>query len=234
MCAPYSGTVGSSWGGSLEAPEARTFFPVLVQDEEYPGVPQQLRPHEAEKLMGMPAGVTEGPGISNLQRLTAVGNGWDINVMRLFFSEYRKQLLKKQQALTAAADEGRLGFVDKKRVQLMLAMREAAPDNAFFAARLADCSTVVREAVMQRLRAQRPASTTLAESLEQLVQLHAQMPRQEFAKKLAEQPRDTIRCFMRHMESAGGHRACLVALGGHHGRGDLRLRSVEGLTGSGG
>ena len=44
------------------------------------GEAQHVRPHEAEQLMGMDAGTTDGPGITAKNQLKAIGGGWDINV----------------------------------------------------------------------------------------------------------------------------------------------------------
>ena len=76
--------IGHSWKGDPDTPEANTRKPVTVRDEMY-DTPQQLRPAEAERLMGMPEGCTAGPGITNIMRLKAIGNAWDLNVTGLFF-----------------------------------------------------------------------------------------------------------------------------------------------------
>ena len=72
---------------------ANTRVPVLVCDEKFSDM-QQLRPHEAEKLMGMPAGITDGPGITAKQRLICIGLGWDLNVSKMFFVHLRAHLVK--------------------------------------------------------------------------------------------------------------------------------------------
>ena len=55
------------------------FLPLEAHDEL-----QQLRPHEAELLMGLKSGSTAGQGVTNLQRLTCIGNGWDLHVVKMF------------------------------------------------------------------------------------------------------------------------------------------------------
>ena len=48
-----------------------------------------LRPDEAERLLGMPAGCTAAPGVSAAQRLTCIGNGWDIRTVARLLSNFR-------------------------------------------------------------------------------------------------------------------------------------------------
>ena len=81
-------TIGKSWKGSAEEPVANTKMPVLVNDVKHDD-PQQLRPHEAEQLLGMPKGCTAGDGITNKDRLTAIGNAWDLRVTGIFMEAYR-------------------------------------------------------------------------------------------------------------------------------------------------
>ena len=71
--------LGASWSDGPEGPVANTGRPLLVNDQTKDEA-QHVRPHEAEKLMGMDAGTTAGPGITAKQRLQAIGGGWDINV----------------------------------------------------------------------------------------------------------------------------------------------------------
>ena len=71
--------LGASWSDGPEGPVANTGRPLLVNDQTKDEA-QHVRPHEAEKLMGMDAGTTDGPGITAKQRLQAIGGGWDINV----------------------------------------------------------------------------------------------------------------------------------------------------------
>ena len=86
---PVAGTIGKSWIG--DPPEAYTNMPVLVRDRKHVE-PQHLRPHEAEKLMGWPEGVTCVSGATPAERLRAVGNGWNLHVTRLIFQELRVRL----------------------------------------------------------------------------------------------------------------------------------------------
>ena len=71
--------LGASWSDGPEGPVANTGRPLLVNDQTKDEA-QHVQPHEAEKLMGMDAGTTAGPGITAKQRLQAIGGGWDINV----------------------------------------------------------------------------------------------------------------------------------------------------------
>ena len=74
----YVPPIGKSWHGDPDNPKENTGFGVKVRDKELDTL-TCLRPHEAEKLMGMPEHVTSGNGITALARLRAIGNGWDIN-----------------------------------------------------------------------------------------------------------------------------------------------------------
>ena len=86
-------TIGKSWKGPANSPIADTKLPVLVREQGMESL-QHLRPHEAEKLMGMPNNCTKGDdaGITAKDRLTAIGNAWDVNIVTLFFTQYRKDL----------------------------------------------------------------------------------------------------------------------------------------------
>lgn len=83
-------TICSSWTGDANEPRANTRLPVLVDDVNLEGG-RQLRPHEAEKLMGMPADYTKGDGITNIMRLRCIGNAWDVNVVMAILCVYRMQ-----------------------------------------------------------------------------------------------------------------------------------------------
>jgi len=76
-------SIGASWKGDVDNPEAWTNVPVMVEDDAHEQH-QHIRPHEAEKLMGMPAGCTNGQGVTAKDRLTCIGNSWDINVAAMF------------------------------------------------------------------------------------------------------------------------------------------------------
>jgi site-specific DNA-cytosine methylase len=93
----YVRTIGKSWKGNPDSPTANTNAPVMVKDMQHSEL-QHLRPAEAERLVGMPPGCTDGPGISARQRLTCIGNGWDINVVCMFFVNYRQMLLTSGSA----------------------------------------------------------------------------------------------------------------------------------------
>ena len=71
-----------SWKGDPDNPQERTNYPVRVIDANNPEQ-MFLRPHEAEKLLGLITGCTAGAGITAISRLKAIGNGWDINVVSM-------------------------------------------------------------------------------------------------------------------------------------------------------
>ena len=98
----YVRTIGASWKGDSDNPEANTRMPVLVVDSSCE-TPQHLRPEEAERLMGMPAGCTAGPNITAKQRLSCIGNGWDLNVVKMFWDHYRLELLSRSRSRSSLA-----------------------------------------------------------------------------------------------------------------------------------
>lgn len=89
--------IGKSWRGDPDHPEADTNLPVLVDDEMHEK-PQHLRPQEAERLMGMAAGCTAGSGATAKERLRAIGNAWDMNVVRMLFRFSRLSRLPPEVA----------------------------------------------------------------------------------------------------------------------------------------
>ena len=72
---PCVRSIGSSWKGDSDQPIANTNVPVLVQDEGHEQ-PQQLRPHEAEKLMVPNAFRMHSRGGSYRQTATDLHRQW--------------------------------------------------------------------------------------------------------------------------------------------------------------
>ena len=70
-------TIGASWMGDPDFPKADTSIPVVVHDDRYKQ-PQHLVAEEAEPLLGFQPGATAGNGVSQKDRLTALGDGWDV------------------------------------------------------------------------------------------------------------------------------------------------------------
>ena len=50
---------------------------------------QFLRPGEAEALMGLPKGYTDVPGVTQVERMTALGNGVDIHSITHLLRHFR-------------------------------------------------------------------------------------------------------------------------------------------------
>jgi len=105
----HKGEIQTLGKSAPDAPVADTKRPVLVKDEAHEEL-QQLRPHEAELLMGLKAGSTDGNGVSKLDRLSCIGNGWDLHVAKMFLIH-----MKPKKALTHA--------------EVMLAIAEVPPLN---------------------------------------------------------------------------------------------------------
>ena len=70
-------TIGASWTGDDNHPKADTAVPVRVYDQRYEQ-PQSLQAEEAELLMGFPAGSTSGRAATQIERLRALGDSWDV------------------------------------------------------------------------------------------------------------------------------------------------------------
>ena len=58
---------------------------MLVDDELY-DADQHLKPNEAERLHGLPVNCTAAPGATNLDRLKAIGHGWDVIVTSMLLA----------------------------------------------------------------------------------------------------------------------------------------------------
>jgi hypothetical protein len=97
--------IGKSWSGSDDRPSATTSRPVLVTDEMH-DQPQQLRPHEAERLMGMSGEDTAGSGVTAKERLKCIGNGWDMNVANMLFSRSALATQTPPQSVCPTAASG--------------------------------------------------------------------------------------------------------------------------------
>ena len=69
-------TIGSAWHGDPNKPKANTAVPVVVHDQAFEKA-QDLRPTEAEGILGYPLNSTAGRGATAKDRLTGLGNGWD-------------------------------------------------------------------------------------------------------------------------------------------------------------
>ena len=73
-------TVCKSWKGDPKNPKESTKYPVRVYIDVNNPELMFLRPHEAERLLGVTPGCTSGARITAISRLKGIGQGWDINV----------------------------------------------------------------------------------------------------------------------------------------------------------
>lgn len=53
---------------------------------------RKFHPIECERLQGLPDGYTECPGVSNTQRYKAIGNGWQVDTIVVFFQGLKTEL----------------------------------------------------------------------------------------------------------------------------------------------
>ena len=74
-------TVTASWRGDPHDPDQYTSRPIIIKDVKLRG-DQPIRSHEAEKLHHMKPGCTAAPGMTEADRLSAIGDGWDIRIAK--------------------------------------------------------------------------------------------------------------------------------------------------------
>ena len=72
--------LSASWKGDPANPECASQRKNMVTDEKFPGEYFEIRPIEAERLMGFPEDCTDAPDVTAKDRLKALGNSWDINI----------------------------------------------------------------------------------------------------------------------------------------------------------
>jgi hypothetical protein len=72
--------LAASWGGDQNNPICLSNRKNLVRDDKAPGEFTEIRPLEAERLMGWRENSTESPSVTNLTRMRGLGNSWDIHV----------------------------------------------------------------------------------------------------------------------------------------------------------
>ena len=97
---------------------------------------QQLCPHAAELLMGLKSGSTEGQGVTNLQRLTCIGNGWNLHVVKMFIRHMQpKKVMTHSEVMLAIAEGPPLELeLDEEERELQYALvytREKMKDEDF-------------------------------------------------------------------------------------------------------
>ena len=81
-------TVTASWKGG-DDPIHYTSVPIIIIDEKMEGN-QSIRSHEAEKLHHLPPGYTSVPGLTEADRLSAIGDGWDLRISREMWEHFPK------------------------------------------------------------------------------------------------------------------------------------------------
>lgn len=72
--------LGATWGGDPQNPESQSNRKTWVHDPNHPGHPQELHVTEAEKLHGLKPGSTAAPDATPLDRMRAIGGGWDLHI----------------------------------------------------------------------------------------------------------------------------------------------------------
>ena len=92
--------IGASWKNG----KSTSGRPVMVKDIRFEQ-PQHLTLEEAQKLMGMLPGCTAGNGATVDEQLTAIGNGWDMNVVRIILS--RSKLCSSHQENNTSNEEAK-------------------------------------------------------------------------------------------------------------------------------
>ena len=73
-------TVTASWKGG-DNPVHYTSVPIIILDEKIEGN-QSIRSYEAEKLHSLPPGYTAVQGLTEADKLSAIGDSWDLRISR--------------------------------------------------------------------------------------------------------------------------------------------------------
>ena len=81
-------TVTASWKGGDE-PIHFTSVPIIILDEQIEGN-QSIRSHEAEKLHNLPSGYTSVPGLTEADKLSAIGDSCDLRISRELWKHFPK------------------------------------------------------------------------------------------------------------------------------------------------
>ena len=120
--------IGGSWKmDDNNVPYAATRKPFLVVDEAH-DEPQHLRPHEAEKLMGMKPGTTEGPDITDLQRLECIGKGWDIDISTMLLKFIKLQTLEDHAQFYSSQLANSYTSEQAEQGKIFYMAQESSPD----------------------------------------------------------------------------------------------------------
>jgi site-specific DNA-cytosine methylase len=117
-------TIGASWGGDPQNPQQQSRRKVWVHDAAFPGQPQELRITEAEKLLGMEPGTTSAPGLAPLDRLKAVGGGWDVRIATRLFKTLSQGSPQPIGYTTAQVREKALGLPQRLTKDHLMAVED--------------------------------------------------------------------------------------------------------------
>jgi site-specific DNA-cytosine methylase len=117
-------TIGASWGGDPQSPQQQSRRKVWVHDAAFPGQPQELRITEAEKLLGMEPGTTSAPGLAPLDRLKAVGGGWDVRIATRLFKTLSQGSPQPIGYTTAQVREKALGLPQRLTKDHLMAVED--------------------------------------------------------------------------------------------------------------
>ena len=80
-------TMNASWRGNPDDPEQFTSVPIQIVDKSRHGH-QLIKSHEAERVHHLPLGCTAAQGVSEADRLSAIGDGWDLLITRRIWEYY--------------------------------------------------------------------------------------------------------------------------------------------------
>ena len=80
-------TMTASWRGDPDDPEQFTSVPIRIVDKSLHGY-QRIKSHEAERLHHLQPGCTAAPGVTEADRLSAIGDGWDLLITRRIWEYY--------------------------------------------------------------------------------------------------------------------------------------------------
>lgn len=119
-------TVTASWKGDPNRPWQHTSRPIMINDDSYEEW-QSITATEAERLHHIPEGSTAAPGVTEAQRLKAIGDGWDISIVaRILQGMYADNPMENFISLIKEPITHDLTDEEEQITELLWSMDEAA------------------------------------------------------------------------------------------------------------
>ena len=110
--------IGASWKGRVDSPTAASNKALKVRDERFEEL-QDLKAEEGEGLHGMQRGRTAGDNITAIDRLRAIGGGFDTHVTNPLIGAMRMPLLETRISLAAQDIERSSDNSERKKAAVL-------------------------------------------------------------------------------------------------------------------